>query len=121
MRCLRRSARRAVRRSTSHARSTAKSTWMRSSGSSWLSLEYRVAQVCNAYALDHGRVAKADWRAGEAVEESNTSPKKNRRDIDGDFVEEPSIQALLDDVGAVDANRLPGGGSFGLAHGAFDA
>jgi len=47
--------------------------------------------------------------------------KKNRRDVDVDFVEEPSIQQLLDGVGAVDANGLPGGGGFGLAHGAFDA
>jgi hypothetical protein len=32
-----------------------------------------------------------------------------------------SIQALLDGVGAVDANGLPGGGDCGLVHGAFDA
>src|SRR3989441_10117100 len=80
-----------------------------------------VAQVCNADAPDHRRVAKDDWRAGEAVEESNSGAKKNRRDVDVDFVEEPSIQALLDGVGAVDANGLPGGGGFGLVHGAFDA
>ena len=66
--------------------------------------------MCNADAPDHRRVAKDDWRAGEAVEESNSGAKKNRRDVDVDFVEEPSIQALLDGVGAVDANGLPGGG-----------
>src|SRR5438128_10787806 len=80
-----------------------------------------VAQVCNADAPDHRRVAKDDWRAGEAVEESNSGAKKNRRDVDVDFVEEPSIQQLLDGVGAVDANGLPGGGGLGLVHGAFDA
>jgi len=77
--------------------------------------------VCNTDAPDHRGVAKDDWRAGEAVEESNSGAKKNRRDVDVDFVEEPSIQALLDGVGAVDANGLPGGGGFGLVHGAFDA
>jgi len=82
---------------------------------------YRVVQVCNADAPDHRRVAKDDWRAGEAVEESNSGAKKNRRDVEVDFVEEPSIQQLLDGVGAVDANGLPGGGGFRLVHGAFDA
>jgi hypothetical protein len=33
-----------------------------------LRLAYRVAQVCNADARDHSRVAKNDWRAGERVE-----------------------------------------------------
>src|SRR5881396_1437936 len=86
-----------------------------------LRLAYWVAQVCNADAPDHRRVAKDDWRAGEAVEESNSGAKKNRRDVEVDFVEEPSIQQLLDGVGAVDANGLPGGGGFGLVHGAFEA
>jgi len=86
-----------------------------------LRLAYRVAQVCDADARDHRRVAKNEWRAGEAVEESNSGAKKNRREVDVDLVEEPSIQALLDGVGAVDANGLPGGGGLGLAHGAFDA
>jgi hypothetical protein len=36
--------------------------------------------------------------------------KRNRRDVDVDFVEEASIQALLDGVGAVDPNGLPGAG-----------
>src|SRR5438093_77831 len=63
-----------------------------------LRLAYWVAQVCNADAPDHRRVAKDDWRAGEAVEESNSGAKKNRRDVDVDFVEEPSIQALLDGI-----------------------
>jgi len=52
-----------------------------------LRLAYWVAQVGNANALDHRRVAKADWRAHEAVEESNSRAKKNRRDVDVDFVE----------------------------------
>ena len=86
-----------------------------------LRLAYWVAQVCNADARDHRRVAKDGWRAGEVVKESNSGAKKNRRDVDVDFVEEPSIQALLDGVSAVDPNGLPGGGGFGLVHGAFDA
>jgi hypothetical protein len=64
-----------------------------------------------ADALDHRRVAKDGWRAGEVVEESNSGAKKNRRDVDVDFVEEASIQTLLDGVSAVDPNRLPGGGA----------
>src|SRR3954463_4642202 len=86
-----------------------------------LRLAYWVAQVCNADARDHRRVAKDGWRAGEVVKESNSGAKKNRRDVDVDFVEEASIQQLLDGVSAVDPNRLPGGGGFGLVHGAFDA
>jgi hypothetical protein len=57
-----------------------------------LRLAYGVAQVCNADARDHRRVAKDGWRAGEVVEESNSGAKKNRRDVDVDFVEEASIQ-----------------------------
>src|SRR3954470_13285460 len=84
-------------------------------------LAYRVAQMGNADAPDHPRVTHEDWRAREAVEESNSGAKKNRRDVDVDFVEESSIQELLDGVGAVDPNGLPAGGGFGLVHGAFDA
>src|SRR5262245_5248310 len=80
-----------------------------------------VAHVCNADALDHRRVAKDGWRAGEVVEESNSGAKKNRRDVDADFVEQAGIEELLDGVGAVDANRLPVGGGLRLAYRAFDA
>jgi hypothetical protein len=86
-----------------------------------LGFAYGVAQVCNADARDDCRIAKDGWRVGEAVEESNAGAKKNRRDVDLHFVEEPGIQQLLDGVGAVDANGLSGGGGFGLVHGAFDA
>ena len=75
----------------------------------------------HAGARNHLRVAKDGWRAGEAVEEPDSGAKKNRRDVDVDFVEEARIQALLDDVSAVDPNGLPAGGGLGLAHGAFDA
>jgi hypothetical protein len=51
--------------------------------------------VCNADALDRCRVAKDGWRAGEVVEESNAGAKKNRGDIDVEFVEEASVQELL--------------------------
>ena len=63
-----------------------------------LRLAYRVAQVCNADARNHRRVAKDGWRAGEVVKESNSGAKKNRRDVYVDFVEEASIQQLLDGV-----------------------
>src|SRR4051794_39094878 len=43
-----------------------------------LRLAYRVAQVCNADARDHRRVAKDGWRAGEVVKESNSGAKKKR-------------------------------------------
>src|SRR4051812_38862322 len=75
----------------------------------------------NADARDHRRVAKDGWRAGEVVKESHSGAKKKRRDVDVDFVEEASIQALLDRVSAVDRNGLPGSGGFGFVHGAFDA
>src|SRR5262245_21708639 len=75
-----------------------------------LRLAHWVAQVCNANARDHRRVAKNGWCAGEVVEESNSGAKKKRRDIDVDFVEEASVQELLDGVSAVDPNGLPGGG-----------
>lgn len=86
-----------------------------------LSPAHRVAQVCDANALDHRRVAKNGWHAGEAVEESNSGAKKECRDVDVEFVEEPGIQALLDGVRAVDPDGLPGGGGFRLAYGALDA
>src|SRR3954453_20562855 len=82
---------------------------------------YWVAQVRHADARDHRRVAKDGWRAGEVVEETNSGAKKYRRDVDADLVQQASIQALLDGVSAVDPDGLPGGGGFGLVHGAFDA
>src|SRR3954469_1819384 len=51
-----------------------------------LRLAYRVAQVCNADARDHYRVAKEGGRRGEVVKESNSGAKKNRRDVNADFV-----------------------------------
>jgi hypothetical protein len=71
--------------------------------------------VSNADARDHRRVAKDGWRGGEVVKEPNSGAKKDRRDVDADFVEEASIQQLLDRVGAMDPNGLSGGGGFGLA------
>src|SRR5690348_14321295 len=85
-----------------------------------LRLAYGVAQVCNADARDHRRVAKDDRRADEAVEKSNSGAKNDRSDVDADFVEEPSIQQLLDGVGAVDPNGLSRGRGLGLVHRAFD-
>jgi hypothetical protein len=69
-----------------------------------LRLSYWIAQVGNADARDHRRVVKDGRRAGEVVKESNSGAKKNRRDVDADFIEESRIQKLLDGVGAVDAN-----------------
>lgn len=86
-----------------------------------LRLAYWVAQVCNADARDHRRVTKDRWRAGEMVEEANPGPKKDRRDVDAEFVEESSIKQLPDGVAAVDSDGLPGGGGFGLLDGAFYA
>jgi len=70
----------------------------------------------NADALHHRRVAKDERRAGEAVEESDSGAKENCCDVDLDLVEESCAEALLDGVGAVDANGLPGSCGFGLAH-----
>jgi len=69
-----------------------------------LRLAYCVAQVCYADTRNHRRVAKDGWRGGEVVEESNPGAKKNRRDVDVDFIEEASIQELLDGVSAVNPN-----------------
>ena len=77
--------------------------------------------MCNADARDHRRVTKDRWHASEMVEEANSGPKKYRRDVDVEFVEESSIQQLPDGVGTVDPNGLPGGGGFGLLDGAFYA
>ena len=57
-----------------------------------LRLVYWISQVCNADALDCGRVAKLGWRSGEVVEESDSGAKKNRRNVDADFVEKASVQ-----------------------------
>src|SRR5690242_1412518 len=70
-----------------------------------LCLPYRVAHVRDAYACDHRRVAEDGWRARKVVEEPNPGAKQHRRDIDVKFVEESSIQQLLDGVGTVDRNR----------------
>jgi hypothetical protein len=67
--------------------------------------------VRHAGARDHCRIAKDGWRAGEVVEEPNSGAKK-KADVDVDFVEEASIQELLDGVSA-DSNGLAGGGGFG--------
>jgi hypothetical protein len=40
---------------------------------SHLRLVHRVAQMCNADASDHRRVAKDGWRAGEVIKESKPS------------------------------------------------
>ena len=82
---------------------------------------YRVAQVCDADALDHRWVTEAGRRAGEMVEEAHSGAKKNRRDVDGDLVEEAGVEALLDGVSPVDADGLTGGRGLGLVNGALEA
>jgi hypothetical protein len=77
--------------------------------------------VSNPDARDHPRVAKYGRREGEVIEKSNSGAKKKCRDVDVEFVEETSVQQLLDGVGAVYPDGLPGGSGFGLVHGAFDA
>ncbi len=75
----------------------------------------------HADARDHRRGPKHEWRAGEMVKESNSGAKQDRRDVDVKFVEEASIQQLLDGVSAMDPHGLPGGGGFGVVHRAFEA
>ena len=77
--------------------------------------------MCHADAGNHLRVAQDGGGAGEMVEESNAGAKKNRSDVDLDFIEEAGIQALLNGVRAVDGYRLSGSGGFGLADGALEA
>ena len=90
-------------------------------GSGGLRLAYRVAQVRDADPRDHRRVAQDGWRADEVVEEPDSRAQKHRRHVDVNFVEEASVQALLNGVGAVDPDGLPGGCGSGLFHGAFEA
>jgi hypothetical protein len=76
--------------------------------------------MCDADARDHRRIAEDAGRAGEAIEEPDAGAEENRRDVDEDFVQEPGIEALLDGVGPVDADGLPGGGGPGLVHCALE-
>src|SRR5258708_27570892 len=76
--------------------------------------------MCDADAWDHGRVPEDDRGAGEVVEESNSGAKKNRCDVDVDLVEESSVETLLDGLGAVDSNGLPGSWGLGLVHSGLD-
>lgn len=57
-----------------------------------LRLAYWIAQVCNADARDHHRVAKDGWHAGEVIKESNAGAKKDCRQVDVEFVEEAGIE-----------------------------
>lgn len=54
------------------------------------------------------------------VEESYAGAEKDRGDVDVDFVQESSVEALLDGVGVVDSNGLPSSRCFGLFDGGFD-
>ena len=60
--------------------------------------------MCNADARHHSRTAEEGWCASKVVEQSNPRAKKNRRNVDADFVEEASVEQLLDSVSAVNPN-----------------
>jgi hypothetical protein len=62
------------------------------------------AQVRHADARDHRRVAKDCWHSGEMIKESDSRAKKNRRDVDMEFVEKAGIQL---GAGWVDAPEGP--------------
>jgi hypothetical protein len=51
-------------------------------------------------------VAEDNWGCGEMVEEPNSGAEKERGNVDVDFVKQSSVEALLDDVGAVSGWRL---------------
>ncbi len=70
--------------------------------------------MCHTDPCNHFGIAEDKWRAGEAVEESNAGAEKNRGDVDVDFIKESSVEALLNDIGAVDTNGLPGRRRCGL-------
>ncbi len=76
--------------------------------------------MCDTDAWDDGRIAEDDWGAGQVVEEPNSGAEKYRSDVDVNFVQKSSVEALLDGVGAVDSNGLPGSCGFGLIDGVFD-
>jgi hypothetical protein len=51
--------------------------------------------VCDAYACDDGRIAEDNGGFGEVMEESNSRAEEHRGYVDMDFIEEPSVEALL--------------------------
>lgn len=57
-----------------------------------LRLADRVAQVGDADTRDDRRVAQDHTRAGEVVEEPDAGAETHRRDVDGQFIEEPGTQ-----------------------------
>ena len=48
---------------------------------------HRVAQMRDADAPNHRRIAKRGWRAREMVEESNAGAEQNRGDVDIELIE----------------------------------
>ena len=52
----------------------------------------RIAHVRDANTLNHPRIAERRRHAREMIEKSNSGPKKNGRDVDMDFIEQPAVQ-----------------------------
>src|SRR5688572_2103166 len=88
--------------------------WARRMWGKTTCLVYWVGPVCKADAPGSPSGCQGRLACRRGGRKSNSGATKNRRDVEVDFVEEASIQALLDGVTAVDPNGLPGG--FCLAH-----
>lgn len=53
-----------------------------------------------------GRIPKDDWCVREVVKQPHAGAQQRGSQIDMDFVEQPSVQALLDRFGAVHSHGL---------------
>lgn len=69
-----------------------------------------VAQVGDAEAGDHGRIAEDDRSAGKVIEESNAGAEQDGGEVDVDFIDQSGVEALLDGIRAVNAHGFPGDG-----------
>jgi hypothetical protein len=64
---------------------------------------------------DDRRGAQGGGGEVEVIEEANSGAEEDGGYVDVELVDEAGFEELLDGVGAVDAKRLTGGGSFAEA------
>jgi hypothetical protein len=69
----------------------------------------------------HARIAQRHGRVYEAVEQADTFTEEDCGEINVELVEQSGVQALLDRVSAMDADRLVASRRFGLCDGSLHA
>ena len=69
----------------------------------------------------HARIAQRHGRVYEAVEQADTFTEQDCGEINVELVEQSGVQALLDRVSAMDADRLVASRRFGLCDGSLHA